>query len=913
MILEGFEIDHWSCIQHLAVHDLPSTGVIVLHGPNGTGKSSTIAALRACLMDFSAQATAKDLKRYFPKAGDEKPRVSVTFRAQGSSWRITKHFGTKVSKLERRTEAGTWTIEASSANDAHEQTRSLLGNKDSDQGLHQLLWLTQAEYQLPKPKEFDSDVQSQLRSVLGVMQTPLDDRFAQLVNEQWARWFSLKGKRKKESSLDRNLGLLAQRRSELDALNAEFQNMEKLLERSGDLDVVRRDLSRQLDDATRTRDALQAEYERSLKRIEAHHFASQRIETAEKCASDARAKRQRRTEAEEQVQAYARELALAKQALDEKCRQLELAEQQLRDVKSLAHSTYEAQREQHAKREAVGARQEALRQQTHLHAAREQLKHAETLHAEMETLKQQEREQPAPDTALLRRIEDNRTKAAKARTELDAAALALTLVTEPGASMAQVTIDGLAVLASSQHAVRRNVEITIPGWGRLQLSRGADARDIDQIETDLAALEREYSAAMAPFGIAAKDVLGLDRLRKLHADHLARKPALERCTAEWKRLAPQGMDPLRQQAAHLEKLCAAAALAFDERLPADGDALEQIAKQLKRDLDANDARLRDLEQQSAELDQRINGSVSKPGPKLAQPTGPSLRQQESSAREQYITLQTFIETKRGELDRMLTAEQIEHEIASAAETLQAARIEFEAAKLTPSEETIKDRLSVGKDAVTAVESELKEADKEFHNIAGVLSQTEGLHARRAALASQVEELTRLTDRETLECDATDRLRCLFEESRDKQLGSVLSPIHDRVLRWMKLLRISGYQSMRFNENFLPESLVPHHGEAEFAFCEESTGTIEQMALMVRLALGAALSTPSDPAVTVLDDPLTHSDVVRLNHMRAVLRSAAMGDTASAPPAGPLQILVFTCHPEWFRVEDARVIDLTRLP
>ena len=47
MILEGFEIENWSCLKHVSVSSLPPTGVVVVHGPNGTGKSSIIAALRA--------------------------------------------------------------------------------------------------------------------------------------------------------------------------------------------------------------------------------------------------------------------------------------------------------------------------------------------------------------------------------------------------------------------------------------------------------------------------------------------------------------------------------------------------------------------------------------------------------------------------------------------------------------------------------------------------------------------------------------------------------------------------------------------------------------------------------------------------------------------------------------------------
>ena len=159
MILEGFEIENWACIKHVLVSGLPPTGTIVFHGPNGTGKSSIIEALRACLMDFPSTSTSKELKRWFPKNGLEKPRVAVTFNARGSSWRITKHFGSRESRLESRTAAGTWKLERSTAADAHEEVRKLLGDKDSHAGLHQLLWLTQAEFQLPDPRKFDSDLQ----------------------------------------------------------------------------------------------------------------------------------------------------------------------------------------------------------------------------------------------------------------------------------------------------------------------------------------------------------------------------------------------------------------------------------------------------------------------------------------------------------------------------------------------------------------------------------------------------------------------------------------------------------------------------------------------------------------------------------------------------------------------------------
>ena len=158
----------------------------------------------------------------------------------------------------------------------------------------------------------------------------------------------------------------------------------------------------------------------------------------------------------------------------------------------------------------------------------------------------------------------------------------------------------------------------------------------------------------------------------------------------------------------------------------------------------------------------------------------------------------------------------------------------------------------------------------------------------------------------------DRLHELFEECREKQLGTLMGPIQDRVLNWMRVLDIGDYKEVRFSDAFLPDKLVRRDGTAEFAINEESTGAQEQIGMLVRVALGSLLTSVDEPAVAILDDPLTHCDVGRLNKMRVILRRAAEGDSKLTPPAGPLQIIILTCHPEWFRDERATVIDLENL-
>jgi predicted nucleic acid-binding Zn-ribbon protein len=385
------------------------------------------------------------------------------------------------------------------------------------------------------------------------------------------------------------------------------------------------------------------------------------------------------------------------------------------------------------------------------------------------------------------------------------------------------------------------------------------------------------------------------------AEKKVREPELVRKQEELRRLAPEGLDALRQQVARLEQLLASneptvASTTASSELPENAAALQALDVRLKREIAADIQTSANAQMQMKKLDREIEEV---------------LRRAEGDAKIKQATLNATAEAARNTLERMRAADELENAFREAEKSLAGAQRELESARLTDSEQSVNDRLGAANDGLRALQNRLTAVEKEFHEIKGAMSQTEGLHQKRAAAAARVEELKRQTERDRLQSESFDRLYALFEECREKQLGTVLGPIHDRVLRWMRLLRIGGYDSIRFNDQFLPDKLIAGDGAMELALDEESTGTIEQIGLMVRLALGSVMSSAKEPAVAVLDDPLTHSDVVRMDRMRAVLKNAATGDATSAPAAGPLQIIVLTCHPEWFAVEGAKVVDLSK--
>ena len=83
-------------------------------------------------------------------------------------------------------------------------------------------------------------------------------------------------------------------------------------------------------------------------------------------------------------------------------------------------------------------------------------------------------------------------------------------------------------------------------------------------------------------------------------------------------------------------------------------------------------------------------------------------------------------------------------------------------------------------------------------------------------------------------------------------------------------------------------------------------------LLIRLAVGGLLA-QKEPAVALLDDPLAHADPGKHRRMLDILTRAARGDPTGPNPAGPLQLLILTCHEERFaELEGAQRFDLTRL-
>jgi DNA repair exonuclease SbcCD ATPase subunit len=906
MIIEGFEIENWTCINKLTVSGLPPTGVIVLHGPNRTGKSSLVQALRACLMDYSSTSTA--LKSCYPRGSGEKPTVSVTFTAGGTTCRIKKCFGSNKSELSSRTSTGNWKVETTSAAEAHSRVCDYAGGDDSNKGLRQLLWLTQAEFRLPDPKKFDPDVQAQLRGILGVLQTALDDRFIERVKKRWNTWYSGQRRAGKQHEikdgckLAEKLKKLDGAQKELKQSEGKFNEVEGLIRQGGELELLKTNLQQQLADRTTELEKCQEERDRSQKRIAARRLAEERHSNAVKEKEAALEEQRLSQEAAQRLAEDEGAIQPAQTNVDSIGRLVQGATESLDQSRQQLGTHRDERRNLQNRANRIAAKLSALALGEQLELARRDYQRAKTIADEIDEIERYLAEHPAPDEKTLEKLKRNREASAQLRADLKAASINLTPAPKADAAAAQLSVDGgpyLDIAASNApvtHAVRRKAEIRICDWGRIEVSRDTGSGDLDQIEEDLRKCNEDFAAAVTPLGISAIDPRALDSLLERVSEHRLKKSERDNKMKDLELHGPNGLEALRRKVVELETQTAdipATEPADAESLPADREELEKLAKELKHQLESKDQVIETLMRDEKAAEKKLNEE----------------RPKETSAKEELAAVKAKAKSSREQLDRLRSDEQILKRVEDAKRGLEDAQSQLEQTQLTVEESTIDDRLAAADEAVRALKKQIEENTRKYDVLKGRLLESEGLHSRRSSLAARVDELARLTESESLEKDAVDRLYELFQECRQKQLGTLMGPIHDRVLNWMRVLDIGDYKEVRFSDTFLPDRLVRRDGTAEFTIDEESTGAQEQIGMLVRLALGSLLTSTNEPAVAILDDPLTHCDVSHLNKMRVILRRAAEGDPKLTPPAGPLQIIILTCHAEWFRDERATVIDL----
>ena len=905
MILHGGRVQNWRNIGHLELENLGHP-LVVLHGPNRTGKSSLVDAIRTCLLDRDYDSTERRIREAIPWQSKLPPEVSIEFETGGVRYRIMKRFSRGRegdALLERRDGTGQWTV-LERKREAGRAVQQLLGMSSSESGLNQLLWVDQGQMELPKNRDLDDSLQKQLQAVLGSLLTGQDWDFYRALEKACTAHFTPKGDFKKSSPVSELQQQLETCRTQVAKYQQQSEQSRRLLESHEHATLDSRDEERRLRESEGEVRQLELERAASQSRWRdhaaaraAHAAAVQALSAAEKRSAElaeARARRER-TRTEESQAAAAHERAEAD------CVRAAAA---LAEATQLVAACRTALEQCEAERRDLADQQRWLDLAVSWDETAAVLREFDELAAQIQRHDAESAGAPAPSAEDVTQLRKNRREAVALRADLAAAELQLCIVPRHATTLS-ILLDGQPgeqVTTEPGHertwSLRQRVEIDLPEFGTIRIQRGTEDVNLEQSAARLAELDRHYHGQLAILGIDSDLEDALEQLdgRRLQQEELSRQR--QSWQTRQQKLAPQGRGPLAARLARLEQ----ERQSILERAPAAG--------QWSLQRDVWEARQREFTQRESARRAELTRGETALREATRQERTLDTRRQESRVR--LAECRSALAVHEAEGQRLDAGSRIQVDLVAARQEVDLALQRLDATALSPAEQTIDERLEASRSALERRRQRLTELHSQCHRLEGELLGLSGLHENLAAAETDLAQTEAALAEQTLDAEAHKLLKELFENCRDQQVQRTTGLIERQVLSTARRLGLEEFGGVDFGTGYLPESLRRADTATAVALASESYGTTEQLALLVRLAVGGILAR-DERQLAILDDPLTHTDSLKQRRMLEILESATRGlrdEESGQSVGGPLQIVILTCHRDRFdHLREARQIDL----
>jgi DNA repair exonuclease SbcCD ATPase subunit len=908
MILHSISIRDWKNIGRLELNALDAP-LIVLHGPNRTGKSSIVEAIRCCLFDCDHDSGHTSIRNAVPWTTQATPQVTVEFAAGGTRYRLKKCFSKRKdgeATLERRSPGGEWSV-VERGKEAAREARTILGGVKSDEGLNQLLWLSQGVTVLPESKSLDSTLRKRFEQVLGSLLTAQDIDFQELLSQRCGAYFSVKtGKDLKKSplgalrarsedvaatvaGLSRNVGESESLVAEFDSLQERIADDRKLLADSEETLMKLRDANAAVESKRRTF----ADAQRSLTEAQKHHEQAQaQLDTHSQLRTEL-------AELEKQVRGATSVVDTAGESREGVTAKIAQRDAALQDVRRQLAEAERGRAKLDDKRRLT-----ELADQTHrLCSTRDE---CGRLDGQIAERRRELADILAADDKTLKTLRKNRQEADKLRAVIDAAALKLEIECVTDAAL-QLSLDAetpdhidLPPGELRGWQFRQWMEVRIGSFGTIRVVRGEQNVSLDEAARQLGRLDNDFADALAGFGLGADDEQWRETLAARGVDRDQSRDRLVELERRRDEIAPDGSEAIQRELDRLESERRAVLVrspGLSDWTPDAGEvrSAEQALSNSTADLRKTETKL------VSEMD--------------------DLRTEESRAKDNLSDhkekLATLAEKRNGaqrELQALGDEFTLRQDRDAAAARMEQARTQVEANALTPDEEQLQQKIEQEEEASRNRRERLQDTEKQAHGIRERLKDRAGLHEQLADAEAELARTQSQLEREELNVDAHRLLLQTFEACRNERMQRTVGPLENRVIDWASRLGLGEYRNVSFGDNdYLPTGLSRRDSETLVTLADESFGTIEQLALLIRLAAGQLLA-KDDRHVAILDDPLTHADASKHRAMLDILEEVTRENSSNdGTGAAPLQLLVFTCHPERFdHLREARQINLAQI-
>lgn len=861
-------------------------GLNIFTGPNEAGKSTLVRAIRAAFFERCRSSAVEDLRPWGDSAAV--PTIELDFTLGTTPYQVIKSF---LGKKRCDVRAGTDTWDGTDAEDHLARlfgfdfaTRG--GSKAEHWGIPGLLWIEQGTGQeLGDAAQYarthlHEALQAHIsQSAAGAMAATGGDALLAQLTAQRNELLTSTGRPKAS---------YAEAGARVDELRATLQG----------LDTQIASYRQQVDQLAGMRSQhLQDEVERPWEAVNAALQAArdqQQVLTRSQQQLDEAGRRhaqlvQQRSLLVSQLEAFDREQADAvrRQQVSERAQaQLEQAEAAL--VQAAAHAEQLSAQSQAAREALRLARQEAQRQtllqqvqdnRATLSHHQQALAQAEQAQHSLSVLKQQAASNviEKADVDALRKL-DRQLHEVSLRRQAVATRLQFTVL--EGQTLTWQDASGSRALSGTGECLLTEpVTLALPGLGQLRLTPGGE--EIEVLARTHAQVQESWQAALQRIGVADLAEAESRLVRRVEA--LGQIKLAEQALAL---MAPKGLDTLRDLVAQVGVAMTQAEAALAS-LPArsatvalplpSAEAAQEAAEQTH---DAARQALSLAQQQRAAADSGVQNARREQELAEALLADPARVQRQSVARQQL-------------LDVGVERDALQAHITQLAAQLQAARPDIVQQDIQRLERSMAQMVQSHQQR--HVQVQLLEQSLQLAGAQGLEEQREALQGELGRAEQRWQALRR-------RALALDWLCQKLESKRQDALARLQAPLQEHLQRYLQLLLPDA--KLEVNEQLAPAQLWRRGagGAMEAGDFESlSFGAREQLALISRFAYADLLREAGRPTLLILDDALVHADQGRLAQMKRVIFDAAQRH----------QVLLFTCHPEWWRDMGVPLRDLVR--
>ena len=194
-------------------------------------------------------------------------------------------------------------------------------------------------------------------------------------------------------------------------------------------------------------------------------------------------------------------------------------------------------------------------------------------------------------------------------------------------------------------------------------------------------------------------------------------------------------------------------------------------------------------------------------------------------------------------------------------------------------------------AEAEIKQELEKSRREITLLEGELKALggSGLYSQETKLMEFILQAKSRVGESMTEGIAARLLNSIIQFRKNQATQTVLGPLQERLSRQFAML--TGKEDRKVFLNDQLEIAGIGRESATIPFDSLSQGAREQLVLSLRLAVAEELSANGSSAqCLILDDVLVNSDKERRERIMDVLSAAKVN----------FQILLLTCHPDWYR-------------